>query len=317
MAEQNAGPVVVQTTAQQAHAEKPAPVVEKPAPVVEPDAKAKELEEKFKAFTAKDREILAARQKIKQDQDAHAASVAKHAKDLEEAATTKARLERAKLDPEGALKELFGPDWYDHTVALKLDKKAPTDLRVDAVLSEVESLKKKLADRDVETARERKAQEDAQRRQAVEDFNKGAIGHVKAAGDKYELINALGFHDNVPEVIRQHWADQNEKLQRGEISESEMKLLSVDDAAKIVEDWCESIAEKAKGTKRLTTKWTSAHTPARKSPEGTSREVRSLSNDLTGTARQAPPAETDAERRKRADAAFDAVIAAKKAQAGG
>lgn len=274
-----------------------------------PDPKV--LQEQFGKLTLREKALLAERQKLQQERQEFATQQAKDKVDREETARVKALIEKAKTDPEGFLKPVYGDDWYDKLTEFRLDKRPPPDMRVDEVREEVKQLKEELARRE----EERIANE---QRMVIEQFNERARSHITAAGDKYELTNTLNYHDHVPELINLHW----QKQVADGVPENERKMLSVDEAAAMVDEWLEGSVLKAAQTKRMLPKIKSliaeldkkaagVQTPPVRKPEGVMREVRTLSNDLTGSAMPPAAAKSEKEEEQRAIAAFHAARAAK------
>lgn len=316
MGEQTAAPVVVTAppVAKIATATNPPPAPKaieppkaEPAKPIEPATPDPALlREQFLKLTREAKQNLAEKQKIADDRRALETERAKYAAEMEEARQLKAWKENARKDPDAINRALYGEDWFRTMYEFALEKRPPPDLRVDALREEVEKLKSETAAKEAKALEDAKQREVAEQTALVERFNAQAINHVKAAGEKYELINTLGYHDHVPELVREHYSRQSN------LPPEERKLLSVDEAAQMVEEWIEAQAEKAFSSKRLTSKRASAQTPQQEQAlDGKKPEAKTLDNTLTGGVAQPAAARSEAERVKRAFAAFDAAKAKK------
>lgn len=278
---------------------------EPPAPVaatLPPEPKPEVLKEQFEALTRKERALLAEKQKAAEEKRAFDEERAKYKADLEEAAKIKAMFAKSKESDE-LVRSLYGEDYFKTFAEWNMEKKPPPDLRVDAVKDEIEKLKQELAKRDKDAAEERKQREQEEQQATVERFKAQVGSYLKSQADKYKLLNKEGAYDTVHQVIHDHWYEKQK-----DIPETERKLLSVDDAAKMVEDWLVARAKEHAELLGLTNATAYAQTPARKTPEGSPRETRTLSSDLPGTSAPRPPPLTEKEREQRAFAAYDAVV---------
>lgn len=282
-----------------------APVGTPPAqPAGQPDPKL--LQEQFGKLVHREKALLAERQKLTQQRaEFDAAQTARKTQD-EETARFRAWKDGAKKDPDSLLKGVYGDNWYETLTDLRLNGKPTADLQVAELRDELEKTKAQIAkDReDAEKAARESAREAEQ--QAETEFIDKAHSWIKGAGEKYELINLLGSHAEVTSLIKTHWNDQI----KAEVAEP--KLLSVEEASQMVEDWLEQQVSKAASSKKLTNKKAPA-TELPKTPEGSPREARTIA-DLNGSSAPPAAARTEEERTKRAYAAYDASVAARRKQ---
>lgn len=198
----------------------------------------------------------------------------------------------------------YGPEWYDKLTQVKLTGVSTPDL----LASELEEREKRLNSTfDEREAKLRKELDDfkaSQDNAAREEYVQAAVAHVKADKDKYFWLNEFAEYGQVPAEIERHFIATAIQNPDGSIEPGE--ILSAEEAGGVIEKRITELVERAKAAE--------ARREAAKAPKPapTSREAphrRTLTNDLTATSAPASPAMNDAERKKRAFAAWDAVQA--------
>jgi len=69
----------------------------------------------------------------------------------------------------------------------------------------ISNLQAKIEALEAERSAERQAQDQQQRDQLVSTFQNGIKDYVESNADKYELIKAFGAHDQIFNMIHNHW----------------------------------------------------------------------------------------------------------------
>lgn len=178
-------------------------------------------------------------------------------------------------------------------------EKAPED-PVTIANKKIEALEKKIEEREAnKEAAAKKAQEEEAARVAAEEAAayeafRGQIGNfITEKADTYELISIYGQQEMVLQEVEDYF-------------EQHKRVLSIQEAADIVEKKLEAEIEKARKAKKFQTKSEpttkaeaikeAASAPATKAPA----QTKTLSNNLTPTMASTLPAATDSERMKRA-----------------
>ena len=76
------------------------------------------------------------------------------------------------------------------------------------------------------------------------------IEYVKSKPDEYEMTNLFGAQDQVPELIKGHFQMSHEEwIRSGKSPSKAPRLLSTEEAAKMVEDHLREEASKLEATK--------------------------------------------------------------------
>lgn len=268
---------------------------------------------------------LAAAEKARRVHEAEARKFANEKKGigakLSEYEQLKKLQSQAKMNKAAFLKATFGDDWYDQIVAERVSGGAPT---ADTVALEVEKVREEFAKKlEEQRADYEKQQRETQRRQIeteLRTFNLQAVEFAKASAKDYPIFETLGNDEQVASAIVQRIRAEHDKtIKRDEETGAVLvagKVLSMKEAAELIESDLIAIAEKAAGAEKYRARLTEKFKPATVSPVGGPQlrrtetvERRTLSNDLTATTAGRQPATTDEERRQRAIAAYSAVRA--------
>src|SRR3954470_3308361 len=189
---------------------------EKPA-----DAAAKDADKTPEALRAGFTALARDRRKL-QEREARAKATMTEAEAFRsKAASFDAVVKRLHEDPIGLLREAGGDDLINKALdGVIASEKSPAE-------REVEKLRNDLAKRDADA----KARET---NQLVSNWRAGIVRDVQAAGDKYDLVNALGQQEAVIEAITQYHIKYNGAV------------LPTDVAAQAVEDALAKGLEKSK-----------------------------------------------------------------------
>ncbi len=268
-----------------------------PPPVVPPEPEAATAG-RFAALARKEKALKAEVAKFEGTRSEVAK--AKAAVDAFEAAKA-----AAKGNPEKALEALEAlgisySELTDHMIGGKL-KREPLD--------EVAKLREELAAKDAAATKAATVRERAEVDAQVEAYAQATLDFVNSNSADYELTCHFGQQSQVFEVIR-------------ETFEQHGRVVSQQEAAKLVEDDLRETAKKLKGTKAFAALF--APEPAAPPAEGSSavagsvqpkKPTPTLTNDFAAaTQPPAPPATSDEERAKRAIAAGDRILAARAAK---
>ncbi len=198
---------------------------------------------------------------------------------------------RSKTHPGDFLKKEYGDDWYDKLTEFKLSGgKVTPELLAEEVNAKFADLEKRQEEKSRKQLEEQKANALKEEERLLANFQNEVSEFVKAAPE-YELINGLDA---------QHLVAARIKTEHDKTG----KLLSYKEAADLVEQDLENRTAKTKKFQRPQVE--NQSTAKRNDPT----QRRTLSNDMSGTSASAsPPPMNDAERKKRALAAMDAVLA--------
>jgi hypothetical protein len=236
-----------------------------PTSAAAPEAPAPAIEKKEDPFAPRFAALSRQEKALRDQQAAWKAQQASESKEWNERIEKAKRVEdlrtRAKSDRTAALELMKEMDLsFDELTKLHLNGGKPTpEMIAEQARREVEALRKEQKDRDDREKseaekREQKAQEDRVNH-AVQSF-KAQIGeHLKAKPDDYELTlnyqdpaSGMTGADLVYQVIEEHY-DQTEK------AEGTGRVMSHEEAAKIVEDWLDKdIEEKILSRKKVQAK---------------------------------------------------------------
>lgn len=214
-----------------------------------------------------------------------------------------ARQQDKLKNPAKYLQEEFGQDYYEKLSQLQLTGVPPADLLARTVDEKVEAVRKEFEEYKAEVKRREEERALADARRERDTYMQKAVAYVQGAEDKYPLTHAFGLVENIPLFIQQHLeSTTTEDPETGEAVPGE--LLTFQEAAERMESHLRQKYEAA--TKRITPT-APTQTPAR-APEA---PRQTLSTRIAAqTQPSAPPkVESEAERRRRAIAAGEAVVA--------
>ncbi len=268
------------------------------APVTETPKKDEPLSAKFSALAKKEKAIV----------EQTKANKAAEAKFAEREAAIEAREAKIKeseslwdTDVFKAL-ELRGYD-YNKLTALMMDGKTAKDPETDPIKvakKTIDDFKKEMAQKEEEQKTSaQKAKEAAEKKQqeelaaAWDSYNTEVAAHIEANKDDYELISTYAQQSLIAETV-----DEFYKVNK--------RVLSIKEAADMVESYLEAEAEKALNTKKIGGKVTRTVKPtetAKKEEEP--RITKTLNNNMQPTSASVLPAASEADRFKRALAAMD------------
>lgn len=214
-----------------------------------------------------------------------------------------------KRNPAKYLAQDYGADWYDKLSQVKLSGGSTPDLIASEVDDRVASLEKKLAAQAEDFERKLTDRDSRAAEQTRADYEAGAIHHVKSNPDKYPLVHAFEVVGNIPAVIRSHFdatcsMDEKGRPVAGEVWTAEQAALEMEKALSL------RVAAATKANAPPAAKPNIAVDAQRTSPT----QRRTLSTELTGSSTgKADAAQNEAERKARATAAWDRVVAARQA----
>lgn len=272
-----------------APSEAPTPPEGNPAPAPTPPKPEETKEEAqvsrgLNLLAKKERENALARRKLADEWKKLEAT----RKELDEFRAAK---ESAKRNPEAYLRNVYGENWYDHLTQYRLNGAPPAEMVAAAVDEKLAAFEKK--QQEAEEARQNQARESQEQeyQRILGALHEEAKEFVAGNKDSYELIELYGSHALIPQTI-------------DAIHRRDGKVLSVKEAADLVEQYLEEQAKKAQAAKKFQPKAPPPPQGADKRNETPQR--RTLSNDLTATTAGArPPPKNDAERLQRAKEAWD------------
>lgn len=268
-------------------------------PTTEPEKKTEEpLSAKFAALTKKEKSIVQKSQELKTREttlsDREAALASREAK-------IKASEALWETDMFAAIKERTGLDYNGLTMAY-LDGKTAAPQETDPVKlakKTIDDFKKEQSEAKQKADEEaKKAQEAAAKKQeedlkaAWEAYNEEVRLFIEDNKDTYELINTYAQQGLIAETV-------------DEFYKKNKRVLSVKEASDMVESYLESEAEKALNTKKISgkVKPAAATAPAKKDEEP--RITKTLNNNMQPTSASVLPAQSEADRMKRAMAALN------------
>jgi seryl-tRNA synthetase len=180
------------------------------------------------------------------------------------------KLRAGEIDPDELLAAL-GVDYKAITEA-KFKHAKPEPDKAERALSEVEALKKQLAEREEALQSQ---QREFQETQARSELVAAAKKMVAESGDKYDAIQAYGYEDKVVELQIRHY--------QATFDAGEPEVLTFDQAADIIEEQLAASIQKAASTKYLRSAQSQLATQAKVARPST------LSNSLNGTATEPAP----------------------------
>jgi hypothetical protein len=253
-----------------------APAVEAPlAAEPAPEQPKERNSERFAALARKEAEVYRKQQAIRQQQ-------AEIARQAEEVKAFQDLRRQAALNPLEALKSL-GLSYEQITEYMMNDNKPTPSLEVVSLRQELEEFKKQ-SQSEREAAR-RAAEEMAakEQQQIIEQFRGEVSEYVKQHSETYELTALYGADNLVYQVIEEAFNQSG-------------KVLAIPEAAKMVEEHLEELAQQAQRTKKFAAKQSVA-SPQAPVAASVPRSGPTLSNDLTAAATGSPQRpRTDADR---------------------
>lgn len=197
------------------------------------------------------------------------------------AEAVEAKLAKAKDAPLTAL-EALGLSYEELSMAQLNDGKPGADLAIRKAEEKVAALEKKIEDEKKAAEEKAKQDRDATQKQVLEQWHARTTQAVIAAGEKYELVNALGYSGEVGKMVEEHYDATGEEVPWPVAAEKLEAHLQAEQEPAVAEVF-----------KRLTnTKWfKSRYAPVAKEPEkAPALPRRSRDTDVPEKKTEAPPA---------------------------
>jgi hypothetical protein len=270
----------------EAPAAKDAPVTPEVPSQKAPD----DMSSKFAALAKKERFIRMNAQNIK----AKEMAIAQREKQIAE--RERAWESEWKSSPLEALKRR-NVTYQDLTNAALNDGKFAPEAEIKSVKEEIEQLRQEQADRERPALQQRQQMALAAEQQAIDGFKNKIAGAIESNKDKFELTHLYDAQDLVFQTVEEHFL----RTQRM----GNPKILSVDEACELVEQYLEAEVERtATSSKKFQSKYSAIKAKEAEQKQG-SRSTTTLSNSLNSSA--APTllsAATEDDRMKRALAAL-------------
>lgn len=272
-----------------------APAVEA-KPELTADPRIAEIERQTKALAQRN-------MKFSSEMRAAQAALAKERADVEGWRNEKAEFKR---NPLKFLRNNLGEKYYDELTNMHLNG-VPTP---DLIASEMDEREQKMRSEfksEAEKLREEISKRDAaEATRAQQEYEGSAIAYAKQNAEKYPLLNHFEEWGSIPGLIKQHFMATAKRGADGLLRPGE--VLTAEQASKTLEERLEAIEKKFE--ERFQRKQATKQ-PVLQRNEAPQR--RTLSNDMTATSSNGEwtPPKNDKERRERAFAAWDRVIAAK------
>jgi hypothetical protein len=216
--------------------------------------------DRFAALARKEADLYRRQQAVRQQQ----AEIARRAEEVQRFNELK---RQAALNPLDALKEL-GLSYEQITEYIMNDNKPTPSAEVMSLKQELEDFKRaqrEEAERQRTTQRE---QIDAEQRQIVETFRSDVKDYIQQHADTYELTALYNGETLVSGVIEEYFGETG-------------KLLTMPEAAKMVEEHFEELARKAQATKKFAATQPKAASPQVQANGSAPKLGPTLSNDLT------------------------------------
>lgn len=288
-------------------------------PVIPADADLKTKYEKLEAdHLARKRELIIERRKWDAERKAAADKLAKlpeYEKKLSEFEKTQ---KAALRNPSEFLKSIYGDNWYDRVVEAKVSGVAPAELMAQELEKLEAKFEAKLSAKDAEAAKAREEAAKSQQAEVLKSFMREVGEFTNANLKDYPIFERLGSAEVVTQTIaariRSEFERTTKKDEAGEVIQ-QGKVLSAKEAADLIENDLIELAKHALTQEKYKPKFAPAapvDPKASKAGATLAKARKTLSNGLTAsTETPKKPAVTDAERRARAIAAFNATAAAK------
>lgn len=248
-----------------------APVTPEVAP---PEPPRERSSERFAALARKEAEVYRKQQAVRQQQ-------AEIARQAEEVKAFQDLRRQAALNPVEALKAL-GLSYEQITEYMMNDNKPTPSLEVVSLRQEIEDFKKQQqAERDA-ARRQAESMAAKEQQQIIEQFREEVTDYVKQHSETYELTALYSADNLVYQVIEEAFNQSG-------------KVLAIPEAAKMVEEHLEELAQQAQRTKKFAAKQSVA------SPQAVAANAPkpgpTLSNSLSAVATASPQRpRTEAER---------------------
>lgn len=269
MTNMTTGELPAQPTPQEVLAEAPAAETPAPAPAPEPEKPREQNSSRFAALARKEQEVFRKQQAIRQQQ-------AELARQAEEIRAFNSMRQQALQNPLEALKSL-GLTYEQITDYVLNDNKPTPSLEVQSVRQEIEALKQQQQLERQRILEEQRQMQTQQQQEIIENFREEVNEYVAQHADTYELTSLYGGANLVFQVIEEHYTQQlNDGI-------GAPKVMSIPEAAKLVEEHYEDLARKAQATKKFAATQQKVASPQTPQTAQAPRIGPTLSNDLNAS----------------------------------
>ena len=250
-----------------------APVEAAPAPAPAPE---KPRSDRFAALARKEAEVFRKQQAVRAQQ----AEIARQAEEIRAFQEAK---RQAALNPIDALKQL-GLTYEQITEYVLNDNKPTPSAEVQSVRQELEEFKRVQREEQQRLVEQQKAMIAQEQQQIISAFRDEVNDYVTQHSETYELTALYGGHNLVSDVVEEHFKQSG-------------KLLTIPEAAKLVEEHYEDLARKAQATKKFAATQQKVASPQGQTTATAPKIGPTLSNDLSAVATAAPKSpRSDADR---------------------
>ena len=200
-----------------------------PAPAA-PEPPKERASDRFAVLARKEQEVFRKAQAVRQQQ-------AELARQAEEIRAFEAAKKTARLNPLEALKQLGLT--YDDVAQYVLNDNTPTpDAQVQSVREELEAFKRQAREEQERLTRQQREMAAQEQAAIVEQFREEVSDYISQHSETYELTSLYNGASLVSDVIEEHFKMAG-------------KLLTIPEAAKLVEEHYEDLARKAQATKKF------------------------------------------------------------------
>lgn len=252
-------PEAAAPTAQEVLGAEPEGAPEAPAPAPEP-APEKPRADRFALLARKEQDLLRKQQAVKQQQQI----LAQQAEQLRAFEQAK---KQALLNPLDALKQL-GLTYEQITEFVLNDNKPTPNAEVMSVRQELEEFKRAQREEQQKLLEEQREMQTQEQQAIIETFREEVGEYVSQHAETYELTNLYGGANLVSDVIEEHFKQSG-------------KLLTIPEAAKLVEEHYEELARKAQQTKKFAVTQQKVASTQAQATTAAPRIGPTLSNDLS------------------------------------
>jgi len=252
-------PEAAAPTAQEVLGTAPEAAPEAPAPAPEP-APEKPRADRFALLARKEQDLLRKQQAVRQQQ----AQLARQAEELRAFEQAK---KQALLNPLDALKQL-GLTYEQITEFVLNDNKPTPNAEVMSVRQELEEFKRAQREEQEKLLEQQREMQTREQQAIIESFREEVGEYVSQHAETYELTNLYGGANLVSDVIEEHFKQSG-------------KLLTIPEAAKLVEEHYEELARKAQQTKKFAVTQQKVASTQAQTAAPAPRMGPTLSNDLS------------------------------------
>lgn len=204
--------------------------------------------------------------------------------------------EEFKASPLEAIKKR-GYTYEDITKAALNDGKFEPATEIKSVKEEIARLREEQKEKDKLALEQQQTAVQQAEQEAVDGFKFKIGEHIDGNKEKYELTALYEAHDLVFQTVEEHYLRTSK--------EGTPKILSVDEACALVEQYLESeIDRTAQASKKFQAKYSTGKTKEDQNTKPAPKSTTTLTNQLTSSAPSLLPQATENDRMKRALAAL-------------